>query len=122
MARVDLDDPAQRVGAHPADLAAPAPCHAVVDTLIGEVTLVASGGALVGLYYPDHWTNPSRAGFGPRVDVHDDPVLQRAQTQLADYLRGDRTSFELTTRRVGDPFQQRVWALLDRIPFGRTTT
>lgn len=95
---------------NPAKTATPYACHAVVvDTAIGEVTFVASAGALVGLYYADHWTNPSRAACGVRVDVHADPVLELADDQLAEYLRGDRAPFELPTRGVGDPFQQRVW-------------
>jgi methylated-DNA-[protein]-cysteine S-methyltransferase len=96
--------------------------HAIVDTVLGEVTLVAADDAVAGLYFAHHWTKPSRASFGPKVDAADDALLGAARTQLAEYLRGERTSFDLPTAASGDAFQQRVWAMLNEIPFGETTT
>ena len=96
--------------------------HAIVDTVLGELTLVAIDDAIVGLYFPHHWTRPSLETFGPRVDAHDDALLGLASTQVAAYLDGERNSFDLPTALIGDAFQQRVWALLGEIPFGETTT
>src|SRR5882757_9559169 len=96
--------------------------HAIVNTRIGELTVVATDEAITGLYFPRHWTNPSRDAFGPLVDVRDDPLLDAAQAQLAEYLSGRRTTFDLPTAANGDEFQRRVWAMLDEIPFGTTTT
>lgn len=96
--------------------------HAIVDTVIGDVTLVAGDDTIVGLYFPHHWTNPFRDAFGPQVDVHDDALLDTARTQLTEYLSGKRTSFDLPTAAGGNTFQQRVWAMLDEIPIGETTT
>lgn len=56
--------------------------HAVVETAIGELTLVASDEALVGIYYPQHWTRPSRDGFGVRVDAAGGAPLAEAAGQL----------------------------------------
>ena len=76
--------------------------HAVVETEeLGELTLVAAGPALAGIYYPGHWTRPDRAAFGPRVDAGADPVLAEAAGQLHEYLAGDRTSFDLRTATRG---------------------
>ncbi len=96
--------------------------HTVVDTVIGELIVVAVDGAITGLYFPRHWTKPSPEDFGRRVEVGDDDLLETARTQLIEYLSGDRTSFELPTAASGDAFEQRVWALLKEIPFGQTTT
>jgi methylated-DNA-[protein]-cysteine S-methyltransferase len=96
--------------------------HAIVKTLIGELTFVATDGAITGLYFPHHWTKPSRDAFGPLVDVRDDTLLDAAQAQLAQYLSGLRTAFDLPTAARGDDFEKRVWAMLDEIPFGATTT
>ena len=96
--------------------------HAVVDTALGEITLVAADGNLVGLYYPRHWYPPSVDSIGTRVEVRDDALLEAAWTQLTEYLAGDRTTFELSTATAGDPFQESVWAMLKDIPFGQTTT
>ncbi|HEY3613167.1 MAG TPA: methylated-DNA--[protein]-cysteine S-methyltransferase [Gaiellales bacterium] len=92
--------------------------HTTIDTPLAELTLVADGGLLCGVYYPGHWTRPDRAAFGARTD-HGFEAVER---QLAEYLAGERTSFELATRAAGDEFQQRVWAAIARIPYGQTTT
>jgi methylated-DNA-[protein]-cysteine S-methyltransferase len=96
--------------------------HAVVETELGELTLVASDGALTGLYFPHHWIRPERAQLGEEVAVDTDVLLSEADRQLKQYLAGERTTFELPIALSGDEFQQQVWALLDEIPFGETTT
>jgi methylated-DNA-[protein]-cysteine S-methyltransferase len=96
--------------------------HAIFGTVLGDLTLVASDDALAGVYFAHHWTRPSRDSFGPRVQAGDDAVLGRARTQLAEYLSGERMSFDLPTSATGTPFERRVWAMLEEIPFGKTTT
>lgn len=97
--------------------------HAVVSTQLGELTLVASGSALIGVYFPHHWVKPDRTTLGDEVEAATDPVLTEATRQLTQYLAGERDTFELAIElRGGDVFQQRVWALLDEIPRGETTT
>jgi O-6-methylguanine DNA methyltransferase len=46
--------------------------------------------------------------------------VSRLQTQLDAYAMGSRTAFDLPVRLHGTPFEQRVWAGLQRIPFGET--
>lgn len=48
--------------------------------------------------------------------------LPEATGQLRAYLAGERHDFELAVRSAGTPFQERVWAALDEIPYGRTLT
>lgn len=96
--------------------------HARVTTSLGELTLVADAATLVGVYFAHHRRRPDEATFGRLVDLGDDDVLAEAGAQIADYLHGRRTAFTLPTRAEGDDFQRRVWALLDEIPYGTTTT
>ncbi len=97
--------------------------HGVIQTEeLGELTLVASGTALVGVYFPDHTTRPDRTTFGDNVETATDPVLSEASSQLHEYLRGTRTKFELTTATNGSAFEERVWELLRALPPGETTT
>ena len=97
--------------------------HAVVETPeLGELTLVAADSALVGVYFPGHWHLPDPASFGERVDVATDPVLSAAALELGQFLRGERSSFDLPTAMHGSAFEERVWALLRELPFGETTT
>jgi len=96
--------------------------HVVVDTLLGKITLVASGESVVGLYFSHHWHRPALDSLGAEVPVADDALLSLAAGQFGDYLAGERTSFDLPTATHGDPFQERVWRLLRDIPRGETVT
>ncbi|MDQ6657541.1 MAG: methylated-DNA--[protein]-cysteine S-methyltransferase [Actinomycetota bacterium] len=96
--------------------------HSVIDTAIGEITVVAANAALIGLYFPHHWYPPAPDTIGPRVDAATDPVFKMVDNQLDEYLAGCRSSFELPVNLVGDGFQQQVWALLNEIPYGSTTS
>jgi methylated-DNA-[protein]-cysteine S-methyltransferase len=92
--------------------------HTAIDSPLGELTLVAEDGVLAGLYFPGHWYMPAPGAFGARSDRGFGP----AEAQLAEYFAGERTEFELETTAAGDEFQHRVWGLIDRIPYGETTT
>jgi methylated-DNA-[protein]-cysteine S-methyltransferase len=92
--------------------------HTTIESPLGDLTLVAAGGVLSGLYFPGHWYPPGRNVLGARSESGFEP----AETQLAEYFAGERTGFELPTRLAGDEFQRRVWELIDRIPYGETTT
>ena len=92
--------------------------HTTVETSLGELTLVGEDGLLSGIYFPGHWTRPDRNLFGER----DSRGFEEVERQLHQYLAGERRSFELPTVMHGQPFQQRVWEILSRIPYGQTTT
>ena len=96
--------------------------HAVIESPLGELTLVADDDALTGVYFRHHWHRPAEATFGPRVDADSDALLAETRTQLTDYLAGDRHGFDVPIRLRGDDTQMRVWALLTTIPFGETVT
>jgi methylated-DNA-[protein]-cysteine S-methyltransferase len=92
--------------------------HTAIDSPIGELTLVASDGVLSGIYFPGHWHMPAQDVFGARSERG----FERAEQQLGEYFAGERTDFDLVTTIAGDEFQRRVWELIDRIPYGQTTT
>ncbi|CAM1334150.1 methylated-DNA--[protein]-cysteine S-methyltransferase [Tenacibaculum aestuariivivum] len=48
--------------------------------------------------------------------------LQKCVTQLSEYFAGTRTTFDLKLNPQGTDFQQKVWAELLNIPFGKSTT
>ena len=96
--------------------------HAVIDSPLGELTLVAVGDALIGLYFRHHWYRPPAEAFGPTVDAKSDALLAEAQAQLDDFLAGYRTGFDLPTALRGDDPQRRVWDRLTAIPYGETVT
>ena len=96
--------------------------HCVIDSQLGELTLVADGEALTGVYFPHHWHRPDRVTFGPVVDTASDALFAEASVQLTDYLGGDRAGFDLPVNPHGDERQHRVWKMLTAIPYGGTVT
>lgn len=96
--------------------------HARVDTALGEVTLVAEGEAITGLFFPGHWHLPDPETFGPEVDAAEDELISRAVRELAEYLRGERRAFEVPVATRGDEFSERVWGMLCELPYGETTS
>jgi O-6-methylguanine DNA methyltransferase len=46
------------------------------------------------------------------------PHLTRLRAQLAEYFAGRRREFDVPLHFPGSPFQQQVWAMLIRIPYG----
>lgn len=92
--------------------------HITIESPIGELTLVARDDVLSGIYFPGHWHMPAPEVFG----VRSERGFKQVREQLGEYFAGERTEFELATTVAGEEFQRRVWELIDRIPYGQTTT
>lgn len=89
---------------------------------IGALTLYSTESALVELNFAKlrHPGAPARAGG--REDVTP-PILEEGCRWLDRYFAGERPDIEeLSLEPVGSEFQQAVWSLLRRIPYGETTT
>jgi methylated-DNA-[protein]-cysteine S-methyltransferase len=96
--------------------------HSVIDSPLGDLTLVAEDGDLTGVYFPHHWYRPTSDTFGRRVDPESDDLFANVAAQLTDYLAGDRTEFDLPIKLQGDGRRHRVWEMLTTIPYGQTVT
>lgn len=114
--------------------------HVDFDTPIGSLRAVASGTAIVGLYHGHHEPAPKldrlglrsvidglasssvTSGSGGEVGVIPPApaaaVLLQAGRELKEYVTGCRRSFEVPLDLGGTPFQARVWAALEAIPYG----
>lgn len=82
-----------------------------VDTPVGPLLVAATGGVLTRVSFSLAHDPSWRAG-----------PLPAAADQLRAYLAGERRGFALPWRSAGTPFQERVWAALDAIPYGHTLT
>ncbi|WP_031035336.1 methylated-DNA--[protein]-cysteine S-methyltransferase [Streptomyces sp. NRRL F-5650] len=90
------------------------------DSPVGPLLLTAAGpdGALTSLSVPGQKGGRS-VQDGWR---HDAGPFRAAEEQLAAYFAGELTQFRLPLRAEGTAFRERVWAALDDVPYGATTT
>lgn len=96
--------------------------HAILPTSLGDLLVVADDVGLIGIYFPGHWHPPAADAIGVEVDPRSDALFERLGEQLAAYVNGRRTVFDLPTAAVGDAFEEAVWAMLAEIPYGSTTS
>jgi methylated-DNA-[protein]-cysteine S-methyltransferase len=92
--------------------------YSIIKTPLGDLMLVANKSELVGLYFADCDHIPKARSNWTHDQRH--PVLQLAGKQLKEYFEGKRNSFSLPMNFVGTDFQNRVWAEIALIPFGKT--
>jgi methylated-DNA-[protein]-cysteine S-methyltransferase len=92
----------------------------VTDSPVGPLTLLASGGALSGLYM--NGRVPASAGPLAAPAGPDALVLDLAAGQLAEYFAGERDAFDLPLALRGTVFQRSVWDALLGVEYGQTVT
>ncbi|MBQ8617603.1 MAG: methylated-DNA--[Clostridia bacterium] len=86
----------------------------IIDTPAGRLELTAAGGRLCAI---------RAAGTEDDSCVEtDDPVLEEAARQLAQYFAGERREFDLPLHMEGSAFDRAVWRQLLDIPFGEIST
>jgi methylated-DNA-[protein]-cysteine S-methyltransferase len=93
--------------------------HVILPSPIGSLTLVAEAGELTALYMDAQQHRPDASSLGVPGDPDAAPFAA-ASRQLADYFAGQLTEFDLPLAPAGTPFQRRVWAALQAIPYGQT--
>ncbi|WP_420630916.1 methylated-DNA--[protein]-cysteine S-methyltransferase [Candidatus Leptofilum sp.] len=90
----------------------------IMSSPLGEVLLAGNEKGLTQVAFQDG-VNP----LSPAPDwQRDDGMWATAVSQLTAYFAGERKQFDLPLAPQGTPFQQQVWAYLQTIPYGRTTT
>ena len=90
--------------------------HTMVESPLGELTLVGNDGALAGVYFADQRNRPRPGRLGRLAPA----AFAEPVRQLGEYFAGERTSFELDLDTHGDAFDRQVWALVAAIPYGQT--
>ncbi len=95
-----------------------------IDTSLGTIRAgFDADGAVIYLGFADHEFRETLlakvARLGP-VARPDAAVVDRLREQLETYAAGEGKAFDIPFRLHGSPFEQRVWAALQGIPFGET--
>ena len=61
-------------------------------------------------------------GLGTQPETDSCPVIDRCKKELQDYCSGRGQSFTVPLQPRGTEFQEKIWALLRKIPYGQTVT
>lgn len=56
------------------------------------------------------------------IPVEDDLILIESEKQLEEYFAKERKTFNLPLLMLGTDFQQKVWKVLQAIPYGKVLT
>ena len=77
---------------------------------IGDLTIYAEDNIIISL------------DWGWAEGQNTNTLLHDAKSQLNDYFDGLRNNFDLPLEPPGTKFQQRVWSIMEQIPYGKTIT
>jgi methylated-DNA-[protein]-cysteine S-methyltransferase len=91
-----------------------------LQTPLGEMIACVEEDRLCGLWFVGQKHVPEEAGEWKQEPEH--PVFVTLRSQLYAYFAGKLRTFDLPLAPWGTAFQLAVWALLDTIPAGATTT
>lgn len=83
------------------------------DSPVGRIELLSDGVSITSLAI-------EQAGCLPwdHLPERTAAVLDTAVTQLTEYFRGNRTTFDVPVAVTGTNFQKQIWAELSKLPFG----
>ena len=87
---------------------------------LGEVRLRSDGESLTGLWFVGQ-VNDAKAISDLEIK-NDLPIFVQVESWLESYFSGKRTSITIPLQPKGTSFQQRVWQILQEIPYGETMT
>ena len=96
-----------------------------IESPVGPLLAGATSEAVVLLEFSDPNTLEAqlqavRRRFETSILLGNSPWLEQLRRQLAEYFARQRRNFELPLQYPGTVFQQKVWAMLLRIPYGET--
>jgi AraC family transcriptional regulator of adaptative response/methylated-DNA-[protein]-cysteine methyltransferase len=98
-----------------------------IDTPVGEMLAAATETQLLLFEFPhrrmiDTQLDRVRRAVGCELVPGESPVFAQLRTELDEYFQGRRREFTVPMYVPGTPFQMKVWAELQRIPIGTTTS
>jgi methylated-DNA-[protein]-cysteine S-methyltransferase len=79
--------------------------------------LASDGSALCGAWFAGQKYFPACDGW---TEAGETGALREAVRELERYFAGDLKAFSVPLAPRGTPFQERVWACIAGIPYGRT--
>ena len=87
---------------------------------LGEVRLRSDGESLTGLWFVGQVNDAKEISD---LEIKNDlPIFGQVESWLESYFSGKQTSTTIPLQPKGTSFQQRVWQILQEIPYGETMT
>lgn len=86
-----------------------------IKSKIGPLFIVVSDKGLNGIFWDEQDVPNIQKNNITAVEI-----LSKVETQLSEYFEGKRKEFDLALDAEGTDFQKRVWARLQKIPYGQT--
>ncbi len=84
----------------------------VMESMIGNIRLVAEDGYLLSLQFTED----------PATPFVDSLFLLEVKSQLELYFEGRLTTFDIPVGIGGTEFQKKVWMEVNKVPFGKTAS
>jgi len=93
--------------------------HKKINSPVGPLHLVSTGSELAAVVFDSAWTEFVQ---NEKWEVADgtDHIIQKSESQLAEYFSGKRMQFDIPLHLSGTEFQKAAWKSLLNIPFGQT--
>lgn len=91
--------------------------YAEIPSPLGTLTAVCEDGAITALLLPNQRQLLPAAACPGRT-----PELDAVNIWLSQYFAGAAPAVDIPLAPKGTPFQQTVWALLRKIPYGQSIT
>ena len=92
----------------------------MIQTPLGEVRLRSDGKSLTGLWFVGQVNDVKEHSD---TEIKDDlPIFVQVESWLESYFSGKQTPIKIPLQPKGTSFQERVWQILQEIPYGETMT
>lgn len=92
----------------------------MIQTPLGEVRLRSDGKSLTGLWFVGQVNDAKEHSD---IEIKDDlPIFEQVETWLESYFSGKQTPITFPLLPKGTMFQERVWKILQEIPYGEMMT
>lgn len=91
-----------------------------MQTPLGKVCLRSDGKSLTGLWFVGQVNDAKDHGD---IEIKDDlSIFVQVENWLECYFSGEETPITIPLQPKGTIFQERVWKILQEIPYGKTMT
>lgn len=87
---------------------------------LGNITLASDGRYITGLWFEGQkYFAEGMQAYSCKMSL---PIFEQCIKWLDIYFGGTNPDFTVPVKFIGTPFQVMVWNILQRIPYGATTT